>query len=243
MENLKYKYLVIEDDTNIWSNIERRMQKFENWSPVGFCAEYSDSLMKIQNHRPHLVFSDWSIRGGNGFQILEFMKTMDNYHPYVVFFTGYQSDFPEIPQVLFNNHPMVKKYIVKPIFETLTKYLSNYIEEAETHHREHQKSCSIMLENEAKDQIKICPANIVAIIQSPENPRLKQLYVMNMGPIVLKKTWDSIFEVLHEYNIPYFVCHKRKTIINTIYISKTVRPFIWMENGLVVEVTRERWLT
>ncbi len=44
MKNLKFNYLVIEDDTNVWANIERRMSKFIDWESVGFTSEIDHAL-------------------------------------------------------------------------------------------------------------------------------------------------------------------------------------------------------
>ena len=61
MKNLKFNYLVIEDDTNVWANIERRMSKFIDRESVGFSSEIDHALGIIKKEKPQLIFSDWSI--------------------------------------------------------------------------------------------------------------------------------------------------------------------------------------
>ena len=53
--------MVIEDDTNVWANIERRMSKFIDWESVGFTSEIDHALGIIKKEKPQLIFSDWSI--------------------------------------------------------------------------------------------------------------------------------------------------------------------------------------
>ncbi len=241
MTSLKYKYLVIEDDTNVWANIERRMGKFNDWEAVGFSSELDDALQKIQISKPQLVFSDWSIRGGNAFQILDYIKGISDYDPYIIFFTGYQSEHPEIPQEILNNYPMVKKYLVKPVYENLTENLSAYVNEAKEQYLVKLQKTPIFIENELRQKIKFIPADSVAVLQCEENPRRKILYLKNHEGIFLKQTWESILEFLNLYKIDYFVCHNRKSIINKSYITKISKPFIWMENDIKIKVSRERW--
>jgi len=241
MKNLKFNYLVIEDDTNVWANIKRRMDKFEEWGAIGFTSEIDDSFEKILNAKPQLIFSDWSIRGGNAFQILDFIKSIEDYHPYIIIFTGYQSEHPEIPQEILNNYPMVKKYLVKPIYENLTENLSNYITEAKDQYLLKLQKTPILIENELHQKIKIIPANSIAILQCELNPRRKVLYLKNNEKVYLKQTWDSIIEFLNFYKIEYFTCHNRKSIINKSSIIKISKPYIWLENDLKITVSRERW--
>lgn len=241
MKNLKFNYLVIEDDTNVWANIKRRMDKFTDWEAIGFSSEIDDAFEKIVNAKPQLIFSDWSIRGGNAFQILDFIKSIDDYNPYIIFFTGYQSEHPEIPQQILNNYPIVKKYLVKPIYENLTENLVNYVNEAKDHYLLKLQKTPILIENELRQKIKIIPADSIAILQCEENPRRKVLYLKNNDKIYLKQTWESIISFLNFYKIDYFTCHNRKSIVNRSFITKISKPYIWLENDFKIQVSRERW--
>ena len=131
MKRSTFKYLVIEDDKSIWKNISARMQKFLQWKAVPFTDSLEEAITLIDTHRPDLIFSDWSIRGGNAYPILTHIHQSSGYTPYIIFFTGYQGENPEIPQIVFNEFPLVKKYLVKPIFQQLTENLTQYIAEAE----------------------------------------------------------------------------------------------------------------
>lgn len=240
MKNSNFNYLVIEDDTNVWSNIERRMSQFENWHSAGFCSEIEDSLQIISEKKPHLIFSDWSIKGGNAFQILDFIKTIPSYQPYIIFFTGYQSEHPEIPQEIFNKYPIVKKYIIKPIYENLTNHLADYVKEAEILH-DNNINTPLFLENEFKQRIRVYPEDCIAFIQCDYNPRIKTIYINNQPPMNVKYTWEEILEFAKKSKIDFYITHNRKSVINRKYILKMHRPFIWLTEELKVEVAREKW--
>ena len=126
MKKSTFKYLVIEDDKSIWKNISARMQKFIQWKPIPFTDSLQGAISLIDAHHPDLIFSDWSIRGGNAYPILSHIHQTNGYTPYIIFFTGYQGENPEIPQIVFNEFPLVKKYLVKPIFQQLTENLCFY---------------------------------------------------------------------------------------------------------------------
>ena len=241
MKSSTFNYLVIEDDTNVWANIERRMSRFPEWSESNFVAEIETALQIIDATRPQLIFSDWSIKGGNAFQILNFIKNIQEYCPYIIFFTGYQSEHPEIPQEIMNNYPMVKKYLVKPIYENLTNHLEAYLEEAK-----HQCDCKpeikeIFIENEYKQKIKINPQETISIVQCDANPRRKILTLKNENKIYLKQTWEEIILFLQAYQINFHICHNRKAIVNKAYITRYWKPYIWLENGEQIKVSRECW--
>lgn len=241
MKNSNFKYLVIEDDTNVWANIERRMSRFPEWSVSGFSAEIDDALAKIEQSLPHLIFSDWSIKGGNAFQILNFIKEIDGYNPYVIFFTGYQSEHPEIPQEIMNNYPMVKKYLIKPVYEKLTNNLENYLTEAKNHYFSAIQESPVFLENENRQQIKVNPKEIVAVLQCEENPRIKNIHLKNNHILRVKYTWDGCIDFLQNHKIDFYICNNRKSVVNKSYITKYSKPYIWLENGYKIRVSREKW--
>lgn len=241
MKSLSFKYLVIEDDTNVWANIKRRMGEFKEWEEAGFSSEINDAIEKVHTYQPQLIFLDWSIKGGNAFQILDAITLMESYDPYVIFFTGYQSERPEIPQKIMNNYPMVYKYIVKPIFENLTDYLPAYIKEAKDRYLTKLQNTPIFIENEFRQNVKIIPFNALAVIQCEKNSRRKILYLRNNEEIFLKQTWKSVLLFFNTYRIDYFITHKRKSIINKSRITKISKPFIWLENDMRVRVSRDCW--
>lgn len=70
MKKSVFKYIIIEDDKNIWKNITARMERYLQWSPVSPTDNLEEAIELIQTHRPELIFTDWSIRGGNSYPIL-----------------------------------------------------------------------------------------------------------------------------------------------------------------------------
>ena len=109
MKKTVFKYIIIEDDRNIWKNITARMERYLQWHPVSPTDNLEEAIQLIQTHRPELIFTDWSIRGGTSYPSLSHIhRNMTGYTPYIIFFTGYQGENPEIPQVVFNEFPLVK---------------------------------------------------------------------------------------------------------------------------------------
>ena len=240
MKKSTFKYLVIEDDKSIWKNISARMQKFLQWKAVPFTDSLEEAITLIDTHRPDLIFSDWSIRGGNAYPILTHIHQSSGYTPYIIFFTGYQGENPEIPQIVFNEFPLVKKYLVKPIFQQLTENLTQYIAEAEAL-AEGEQETPVFIENYLKQQVRIFPKQILCILQDEENPRLKVLHCLSGKTIQLKQTWEEIHRFCVEQQLSIFVANTRKAIVNREYILRMNRPFLWLEGGLRIQVSREQW--
>lgn len=242
MKFSNYKYLVIEDDTNVWDNIKRRMNKFNNWEACGFCDELDNALEKVKENKPQLIFSDWSIKNGNAYEILNYIKNETDYFPYVIFFTGYQSEHPEIPQEVINNYSFVKKYLVKPIFENLTENLQHFVSDAEEQFFLTQRQNYVFIENKYKQKFKISPVDFIAFTQSCDDPRLKILHLNNQSAIQIKYTWKKIIDFLDYYRINYLVTNHRKSIVNKEYIIKISKPYIHLKGDLKIEVARENWV-
>lgn len=240
MKKSTFKYLVIEDDKSIWKNISARMQKFLQWKAVPFTDSLEEAITLIDTHRPDLIFSDWSIRGGNAYPILTHIHQSSGYTPYIIFFTGYQGENPEIPQIVFNEFPLVKKYLVKPIFQQLTENLTQYIAEAEAL-AEGEQETPVFIENYLKQQVRIFPKQVLCILQDEENPRLKVLHCLSGQIIQLKQTWEEIHRFCVEHQLSIFVANTRKAIVNREYILRMNRPFLWLEGGLRIQVSREQW--
>lgn len=240
MKNSKLKYIVIEDDTNVWDNIRERMNVFENWQPVEFSSELTDALQKIESEKPELIFTDWSIRGGNAYHILDKIKGIRNYSPYIIFFTGYQSENPEIPQKIFNDYSiMVKKYIIKPIYENLTNHLADYVKEAEQNAEKPEEE--IWIEDYSKRKLKIKPADCMAFLQIPDRPRLKEIIIRDMPSVIVKYKWEDCMFLIEKYGLDFFVTYHRKSIINKKFIKKLDNRKVILSNNTVVDVSREQW--
>ena len=239
MNHSSYKYFIIEDDQAVWENIKRRMLHISNWEFSGATDCCMEAVNLIKNQKPHLIFLDWSIKNGNAYEILDFIKSINAYSPYVIFFTGYQSEHPEIPQEIINNYPVVKKYLIKPIYENLSKNLCQYVKEAENQFN--KKTTYIIVENEHKHKYKIDTNDILAIIQCEINPRNKNIYLINNTSITIKSTMEEIINIANDYKINYFVTNKRKSIINKTHITKLLKPYVYLNDNFKVEVSRDNW--
>lgn len=88
----KYNFIVVEDDLQVCEDIKNRMLTFKNWNCLGLIPSFEIAINCIENQKPDLLFLDYSIRGGNTFDLLDTIKTIENYHPFIIYFTGYGSD-------------------------------------------------------------------------------------------------------------------------------------------------------
>ena len=144
---------------------------------------------------PNLVFLDWSIKGGNAFTLLEKIEKIEYYNPYIIFFTGYQNDHPEIPVELINRFK-INKYLIKPIFENLTINLDKYIKEAEFLYIANPIN-EFWVEDINKVKIQINPHDIICISQSI-NPRAKIFHTKNDENIEVKASWSLCERIAKE---------------------------------------------
>lgn len=115
-------YLVAEDSIIAFEGIEERMEPFRQWRSCGFAPHIDTVKDCINEFRPALIFLDWSLQGGNAFDVLQHISVICGYTPYIIFNTGYQNEQPDIPQELFNKYT-VDKYLLKPIWKQLRENL------------------------------------------------------------------------------------------------------------------------
>jgi two-component system, LytTR family, response regulator len=239
MNELNYSYIVVEDEMEVCKQIQIRMNKFPNWECLGLIPFYAEALNLIHQKKPNLLFLDYSIRGGNTFSLLDEIYKMENYEPYIIFFTAFQSDNPEIPEEAINNHK-VNKYLIKPIFEKLTLYLEEYLLEAEKWIIHHEK-IDFWIETILKQKIKINPQEIVCIVQSETNSRNKLIRTSNNDVYEIRASWDLCEKMAHKYNVDYCFANARDSLINKKFITKLQKPKVWLNNQFWVEVTKDKW--
>lgn len=240
MKKSNYSFMVVEDDLHANESIVNRMEKYENWKCISSETSLKKALEHIENKKPDLLFLDWEVIGGNTFSLLDKIQTLENYNPYIIYFTGYQNDRPEIPMEIINKYK-VNRYLIKPIFENLTENLNLYISEAEAFAKNNLKSELFWITTIDKQKIKINPETIICISQSETNSRNKIIRFQNGTLFEIKSSWELCEKLANQFKIDYFFANARYTLINKKYISKIQKPYIWLDNKIKVEVTKDRW--
>lgn len=234
-----FSYVVIEDELTVCESIKSRMSVFENWTCLGLIAFYDKAAELIKEKKPDLLMLDYSIRGGNTFDLLRLVESMEGYSPYVIFFTAYLSDQPEIAEDAVNIYK-VNKYLNKPIFEKLTQNLKSYIEQAERWLNT-EKSSDVWIEKIDKIKVKIEVESIICITQSRSNPRNKIVYLKNLKEIEFRGSWTFCLQLITEKKELFYFTNDRDTLINTAYVSKVQKPFLWLDERLKINVTKSKW--
>lgn len=234
-----YNYLIVEDDLEVCEDLKNRMLEHKNWHCLGLITTYDEALQIIESKKPHLLFLDYSIRGGNTFDLMDEILNIKNYNPFIIYFTGYGSDNLFISEDV-NNKYKVNIFLNKPIQEKLTSSLKQYIFETEKWIKSHGIK-ELWLLTKDKIKVKIEPQKIICINQPENNPRFKTIRTIDNQVFDIKASWDECEKIALENSINYFYTKSRDTLINTNFITKFHKPFIWLNETLKVEVTKERW--
>lgn len=236
----KYNFIVVEDDLQVCEDIKNRMLTFKNWNCLGLIPSFEIAINCIENQKPDLLFLDYSIRGGNTFDLLDTIKTIENYHPFIIYFTGYGSDNQFISEDVVYKYN-VNIFLNKSIQEKLTNSLQEYIAKAEIW-VEKNATNGIWIETIDREKIKILPQNIFCISQSEINSRFKIIHTTDAKEYEIKASWQDCEAFATKNKIDYCFTNARYTLINKSYISKIQKPFIWLNNNqLKVEVTKDKW--
>ena len=86
MTKSRFNYVVVEDDLKVCEGVKLRMNQFPNWNCLGLIPYFDIALKTIQDKQPNLLFLDYSILGGNTFNLLEQIKTIEDYKPFIIYF-------------------------------------------------------------------------------------------------------------------------------------------------------------
>lgn len=223
------KYLVVENSEYVCKGIIDRMVNYTEWSGLGYTKGVLDSTEIIANEKPQLIFLDWDLAGGSAYEILQFIQNTANYDPYIIFNTGFQKDYPDIPQEIINNY-RVDKYLVKPIWENLRLNLPAYLDEARCKANQGaDQKCSIWIES-VEGKMLINLKDLIIICQNPVNSRLRKLYFKNRANVInVKLSWKECESLLQSQQINYFILKQRAHIIIKEYVLKYTTDFVWME--------------
>ena len=240
MAKSNYNFIVIEDDLKVCNDVKNRMSVFENWTCLALIPAFDEALHCIINEKPDLLFLDYSIRGGNTFELLDEIGKINNYAPFIIYFTGYGSDNPFISEDVVNKYH-VNIFLNKPIQEKLTSYLAQYLIKA-TQWIEWNTATEVWITTIQKQKMKIASKDIFCISQSETNPRFKIIHTSDGKQIEIKASWQDCEAIAVKHNIDYCFTNARYTLINKSFISKIQKPYIWLNNDqLKVEVTKDKW--
>jgi len=246
--NTEFKYLIVEDSLKVCEGIAERMSLFTEWKACRFAHHVDDAKHIVANDKPLLIFIDWSLKGGSAYEVLGYIQNIQDYNPYIIFNTGFQSDNPEIPQEIINNF-RVDKYLVKTLWEKLRNQLGEYIAEAEMKAVTQKTGTTLFLTDKNKISKKTNLADIVCICIDGNDSFIKVLYLSNGNNIELKITWQQVMAILEKYKIDYFITNSKQHLIIKDYVQNYRRPFIYLKKfPRKIEVVKdklaefEKWL-
>lgn len=238
--NTNLKYLIIEDSLKVCDGIAERMNTYSKWKSCSFAHHVEDAKRISLAEKPQLIFIDWALKGGSAYEVLAHITKIPNYHPYIIFNTGYQSENPEIPQEIINNYK-IDKYVVKPLWENLRKNLSTYLLEAEKKLEQNTLVKEIWLTDIQKRKVHFNLLDLICICQDAENHYSKNFYSSTSEKLTIKISWLEIIEILKENNINYFVTNGRHHLVIKDHIETYKRPFVKMKKfPFKIEVVKEK---
>jgi CheY-like chemotaxis protein len=218
------------------------MKTHPQWALAGTAQSVGQAKALIDARRPQLIFCDWDIVGGSGFEVLQHIGQQSDYHPFIIFNTGFQADHPEIAEELINTYK-VDAFINKPYWEKLKSQLPELVaqalEKAKGGPFENGSYFWLRLYNGGKVRTNL--KHLTAIVQCPHNARNKRVYLHNLSePYTVTLTWTEASLLFAKGNQHAFPVNKRYALIGKDYVVKYQRPYVWVgEPPLKIEVVRE----
>lgn len=238
---LPYRYVVVEDIDDVAARLVHQMNAFAEWQCAGTAGSVRKASQLIETARPQLIFCDWDLIGGSGFEVLRHIGLLKGYRPFVVFNTGFQSDHPEIAEELINTYK-VDAFINKPYWQKLLEQLPIIIEHALLKAQQPgEVTGQAWLRTASGEIIKVNTALITAVVQCPKDPRQKLVYMYEQStPWEVVLTWKAAEDLIKMNSSDYFAIHKRSAIISRHYIQRYKVPHVWVgKPPLRLEVVRD----
>jgi two-component system, LytTR family, response regulator len=245
-----HTYYIVEDITDAATRLQHEMGQYKEWVFAGHAKGVKQARQDIAEKRPQLIFCDWDIIGGSGFEVLQHIGTLHGYHPFIIFNTGFQSDHPEIAEELVNTYKP-DAYINKPYWQKLREQLDGLLQKAKLKNQQSvagQKA--LWLNDQHGHKIPMDPYQINCILQSAHNPRNKIIYTTDHPKgIEIGITWNEVKTLLDENGIDHFITNKRYSVVVKKYIESYFSPMVYLKpNTLKVEIVPdyikhfEEWL-
>ncbi|HMP92085.1 MAG TPA: hypothetical protein PKD90_04385 [Phnomibacter sp.] len=248
--NQPLKYLVVEDIEDVSTRLVHEMQAYPQWQLAGTAKSVREARQLLTEHKPQLLFCDWDLVGGSGFEVLQYAGSIAGYQPFVVFNTAFQSDHPEIAEEMVNTYrPDV--FINKPYWQKVREQLSEIVQKAACKHKENASSAAIWIKTITGEHRRIEAENIFAIIQCSQNPRNKLIYLTGYShPIASAITWQQAAQMMEHGGQEVFPVNRRFALVSKMHIQRYQPPYLWVgKPQLKLEVVKEnvkdfeRWLS
>ena len=168
------------------------------------------------------------------------MQQQPNYQPFIIFNTGFQSDHPEISEELINTYK-VDAFINKPYWQKLLEQLPSLLTRAELKATSNEVVPLIWLKAENGQRHRVDVKRITSIVQCPENPRNKLVYLWGQQqPVGCTLTWKEATNLIEQTGEPVFAVNRRYAIINKSHVHRFQSPYVWVGNPqLKLEVVKE----
>lgn len=240
----KLKYFIVENDATVCEGIIARMRTYTDWESLGFATGVTKAIQMCGSQRPDLLFMDWSLAGGSAYEVLDAIRALPDYDPYIICFTGYQGDNPDVPMVLINRYG-IDKYIIKPIWAHLREGLPFFLEAAvqkkEKRRPDHHLK-EVWFRDTRNVHHHLAIGKLAAASTCPDDPRCKLLYFLEKKePVCVRKSWQQLTELLEAQHIDYYMPNARTQLVVRPYIERYQSPSIFIK-GLPCrfEVVSER---
>ena len=244
------KFLVVENIPDVCESIINRMQQFAEWTALDYSTDVKDATEKISKHRPALIFLDWHLNGGSAYEILQQIDQLPGYKPYIIFNTAHQDRYPDIPQEVHNNYK-VDKYLVKPIWEDLTRNLSQYVAEAVCKLSVQEPTVPRWFTLASGRKVALDLKELACIRQSPHYNRCRDfLFASGKQATGVRITWKQCYELMTQSNLDFFIAKDRYLVVIKTFVAQFNRPYFQVKGVPErLEVVRDnltafdRWLT
>jgi DNA-binding LytR/AlgR family response regulator len=234
-------YAIVEDIPDVADRLRLEMEQYPGWVCVGNASSVRQARQLLDAHRPALLFCDWDLVGGSGFEVLQHVAAMSDYNPYLVFNTGFQADHPEIAEALVNIY-RPDTFINKPYWKKLKEQLPAILTEARLKSQSAQaKPDHVWVHTFEGQRIKINRASIICIVQDAVYPRCKRIYtVSDTEGILCQLNWKEAEDILAEGGIDFFVTNKRQSIICREFLKEVDGVYAYLQHmPFKVEVVKE----
>lgn len=245
-ESPALQFVIVEDIPDVADRLRYEMQAFPTWHFAGHAISVKEATRLIETHKPQLLFCDWDLVGGSGFEVLQYAQSVPNYHPFIIFNTGFQSDHPEIAEDLVN-HYRPDAFVNKPYWQKLKAQLPTLVQEAAAKAAglSGHSTKKYWLTTIEKARVPIAPAQLICVVQSVANPRQKVFYTTDhQQGVQTYYTWQEVLLHLDHWQVDYFITNKRHSLVCKPYVIKADKLYVHLQHlpfkvDLVKEHIRE----
>lgn len=183
-DELKSKVVIVDDDPKAIERLREMLGSYSDLEVVAGVENAVEALEAVAEHKPRLLFLDIDLPDGNGLDLIEQIRGLEN-PPYIVMYTAYYDTYSTDGKLFSRGE---HDYLLKPID---TRELDKTIQRFRYATSPGRHESTIHLLNSVQSD----PDNRIVVALTKVTSEIRVLHISDIGYFVYnskRKLWEAV---------------------------------------------------